>query len=54
MFLSKVMFKPYANASYWKERFMFGLLRALTENVQNTLGKKLQDTISYDELMKIS
>ena len=50
MFLSKVKTRPDANASYWKERFMFGLPRALTGNVQNTLREKWQGTIPYDEL----
>ena len=48
--LSKVVTRPYANASYWKERFMFGIPRALTENVQNTLREKWQGIIPYDEL----
>ena len=50
VFLSKVMIRPNANASYWKERFLFGLPKALTENVQNTTREKWQGTIPYDEL----
>ena len=40
VFLSKVMTRPDANASYWKERFLFGLPRALIEKVQKTLREK--------------
>ena len=42
------MFRPNANTYYRKERFMFGLPRALTENVQNIVKEKWQGTISYD------
>ena len=44
------MSRPDANASYWKERFLFGFPRVLIEKVQNTLREKWQCTIPYDEL----
>ena len=50
VFQSKVMSRPDANASYWKEIFLFGLPRALTEKVQNNLIEKWQGIIPYDEL----
>ena len=34
VFLSKVMSRHDARAPYWKERFLYGLPRALTEKVQ--------------------
>ena len=50
MFISKVMIRNDARAPYWKERFMYGLLRALTEKVQETLREKYQGTIPYENL----
>ena len=44
------MIKDYARASYWKERFQYGLPRSLIEKVQETLKEKYQRTIPYDNL----
>ena len=40
-----------ARAPYWKERFIYGLLRALTEKVQETLREKHNGTIPYEDLI---
>ena len=48
--ISKVMIRNDARAPYWKERFLYELLRALTEKVQETLREKYQGTIPYDNL----
>ena len=50
VFISKVMIRHDARALYWKERFLYGLLRALTKKVQETLRKKHHGTIPYDDL----
>ena len=50
VFLAKVMTRQDARASYWKERFLYGLLRALTEKVQETFREKYNGTIPYDDL----
>ena len=42
VFISKVMIRDDARAPYWKERFLYGLPRALTEKVQETLREKYQ------------
>ena len=39
------MIRHDAKAPYWKERFMYGLPRALTEKVQETLRDKYHGTI---------
>ena len=39
-----------ARAPYWKEKFLYELPRALTENVQETLKEKYNGTISYEDL----
>ena len=44
------MTRTDASASYWKERFLFGLPRALTEKVQETLREKYQGKTPYDNL----
>ena len=44
------MIRGDGRASYWKERFMFGLPNALTEKVQGTLRERFQGTIPYDTL----
>ena len=44
------MVRHDARAPYWKERYLYGLLRALTEKVQETLRDKHHGTISYDDL----
>ena len=50
VFISKVMTRDDARAPYWKERFLYGLHRALTKKVQETLREKYQGTIPYDNL----
>ena len=50
VFISKVIIRRDASASYWKERFLYGLPRALTEKVQETLREKHHGTIPYDDL----
>ena len=44
------MTRQDARAPYWKERFLYGLPRALTEKVQETLREKHNETISYEDL----
>ena len=44
------MIRDDARAPYWKERFLYGFLRALIEKVQETLREKYQETIPYDNL----
>ena len=39
-----------ARASFWKERFLYGLPRAFNEKVQESLREKNNGTIPYDEL----
>ena len=39
-----------ARAPYWKERFLYGLPRALTEKIQETLREKYNGTIPYEDL----
>ena len=39
-----------ARASFWKENFLYGLSRALTEKVQETLREKHNRTIPYEDL----
>ena len=48
--LAKVMTRGDARAPYWKEKFLYELSRALTENVQETLREKYNGTISYGDL----
>ena len=50
VFLSKVMSRHDARAPYWKEMFIYGLPRALTEKVQETLREKHNRTIPYKDL----
>ena len=44
------MTREDARASYWKERFLYGLPRALIEKVQESLRERFQGTIHYDDL----
>ena len=44
------MIREDARAPYWKERFLYGLPRALTERVQETLREKYNGTILYEDL----
>ena len=50
VFLAKLFFRPDARASFWKEKFRFGLPRALNEKVQESLRDKNNRTIPYDNL----
>ena len=50
MFLAKLFFRPDARASFWKEKFLFGLSRALNEKIQESLREKYNGTIPYDIL----
>ena len=50
VFLAKVMTREDARASFWKEKFLYGLPRALTEKVQETLREKHNGTIPYEDL----
>ena len=44
------MTREDAKASYWKERFLYGLPRGLIEKVQESLRERFQGTIPYDDL----
>ena len=44
------MTRSDARASFWKEKFLYGLLRAFNEKVQETLREKHNGTIPYEEL----
>ena len=44
------MIRDDARAPYCKERFLYGLPRALIEKVHETLRDKYQGTIPYDNL----
>ena len=48
--LAKVMTREDARASFWKEKFLFGLPRALTEIVQESLREKNNGTIPNEDL----
>ena len=50
VFLAKLFFRPDARASFWKEKFLFGLPRALNEKIQESLREKYNGTIPYDIL----
>ena len=50
VFLAKVMTITDARASFWKEKFLYGLPRAFNEKVQESLREKYNGTIPYDEL----
>ena len=50
VFLAKLMTRIDARASFWKERFLYGLQRAFNEKVQESLREKNNGTIPYDEL----
>ena len=43
VFVSKAMTRNYASASYWKERFMFGLPKALTKRFKKILKKNTKE-----------
>ena len=50
VFLAKLMTRADARASFWKERFLYGLPRAFNEKVQESLKERNNGTIPYDEL----
>ena len=50
VFLAKVMTIKDARASFWKEKFISRLPMALTEKVQETLRKKHNRTIPYEDI----
>ena len=50
VFLAKLMSREDARASFWKEKFFYGLPRALTEKVQESLREKHNGTIPYEDL----
>ena len=50
VFILKVMIRHDTRAPYWKERFPYGLPRALTKKFQETLRDKYHRTIPYDDL----
>ena len=50
VFISKVRIRNDARAPYWKERFLYGLPRALTKRVLETLREKNHGIIPYDDL----
>ena len=50
VFLAKVMTRTDARASFWKERFLYGLPIAFNEKVQESLRERNNGTIPYDEL----
>ena len=50
VFLAKVMARPDTRASFWKEKFLYGLPKSFNEKVQESLREKYNGTIPYDEL----
>ena len=44
------MTRTDARASFWKERFLYGLPRAFNEKVKESLRERNNGTIPYDEL----
>ena len=44
------MTRPDTSASFWKERFLYGLPRAFNEKVQESLREKHNGSIPYNEL----
>ena len=50
VFLAKLFFRPDARASFWKEKFLYGLPRAMNEKVQGSLREKYNGTILYEAL----
>ena len=45
------MTREDARASFWKEKFLYGLPRALTEIIQESLREKNNGTIPYEDLI---
>ena len=50
VFLAKVMTRANDRASFWKEKFLYGLPRAFNEKVQESLKERYNGTIPYEEL----
>ena len=50
VFLAKVMTRGDTRPPYWKEKFLYGLTRALTKKVQETLREKYNGIIPYEDL----
>ena len=50
VFLAKLMSKLDAKAPFWKEKFLYGLPKALNEKVQESLRERYYGTIPYEEL----
>ena len=51
VFLAKLMMREDARASFWKEKFLYGLPRALNEKVQESLRERNNGTIPYEDLI---
>ena len=50
VFIATLMIRVDARASYWKERFLYGLPKAFNEKVQESLREKHGGTIPFDSL----
>ena len=50
VFIATLMIRADARASYWKERFLYGLPKAFNERVQESLREKHGGTIPFDSL----
>ena len=50
VFLATLMVRADARASYWKERFLYGLPKAFNDRVQESLREKYNGTIPFDSL----
>ena len=50
VFIATLMIRADARASYWKERFLYGLPKAFNEKVQESLREKHNGTIPFDSL----
>ena len=50
VFLANLMIRADSRASYWKERFLYGLPKAFNDKVQESLKEKNNGTIPFDSL----
>ena len=50
VFITTIMIREDARASYWKERFLYGLPKAFNDKVQESLREKHGGTIPFDSL----
>ena len=50
VFIATLMIRADARASYWKERFLYGLPKAFNAKVQESLREKHGGTIPFDSL----